>query len=98
MLKDSQPTATSLLFPKAAQGVHRSLLARQQRQKRYHDRGTKTLPVLQIGVPVTVQQGRTWNPSVVVEKHEAPRLFKVTFEDGQIPQRKSQISQPVRGD
>ena len=87
MLKERLPTATSLLSPKVAQGVHRSLLARQQRQNRYHDRGTTALPTLQIGVLVTVQQGRTWNPEIVVEKHEAPRSFKVKTEDGQIFRR-----------
>ena len=44
MLNDRPPTATSLSSPKVAQGVHRSLLARQQRQKRYRDWGTKALP------------------------------------------------------
>lgn len=87
VLKDRLSTATSLLSTKVAEGLHRSLLARQQRQKRYHDQGTKVLPALQIGVPVTVQQGRTWNPAIVVEKHKAPRSFKVKTEDGQILRR-----------
>ena len=73
MLNDRLPTATSLLSPKAAQGVHRSLLARQQRQKRYRDGGTKALPPLQIGVHMTIQQECTWTPAIVVEKHAAPR-------------------------
>ena len=34
MLKDKLPTPTSLLSPKLTQGVHKRLLARQQRQKR----------------------------------------------------------------
>ena len=46
MLNFRLRTATSLLSPKVAQGVQRSLLARQQRQKRYRDRGTKALPPL----------------------------------------------------
>ena len=87
VLKDRRSTATSLLSLKVAEDLHRSLLARQQRQKRYHDRGTKALPALQTGVPVTVQQGRTWHPAIVVEKHEAPRSFKVKTEDGQILRR-----------
>ena len=45
---------------------------------------------LQIAVPMTIQQGRsTWSPAIVVEKHEAPRSFKVKTEDGQI------LSSPV---
>lgn len=37
---------------------------------------------------MTVQQGRsTWGPAIVVEKHEAPRSFKVKTEDGQILRR-----------
>ena len=65
MLNDRPPTATSLLSPKVDQGLHRSLLARQQRQKRYRDRGTKALPPLQIGVHVTVQRECTWSPALL---------------------------------
>ena len=86
MLNDRLPTAASLFSPKVAQGVHRSLLARQHRQKRYRDLGTKALPPLQIGVHVTIQQECTWSPAIVVEKHAAPRWFKVKTEDGQILQ------------
>lgn len=54
-------------------------------KSRYYDRGTKAPPPLQIVVPMTVQQRRsTWSPAIVVEKHEAPRSFKVKTEDGQI--------------
>ena len=77
MLKDKLPAPTSLLLPKLVQGAHKSLSARQQRQKKYHDRGTKALSPLQIGAPVRIQQGRTWTPAIVLEKHEAPRSFKV---------------------
>ena len=87
MLKDKLPAPTSLLLPKLVQGAHKSLLARQQRQKKYHDRGTKVLPPLQIGAPVRIQQGRTWTPAIVLEKHEAPRSFKVKTEDGQVYHR-----------
>ena len=80
MLNDRLPKATSLLSPKVAQGVHRSLPARQQRQKRYRDRGTKALPPLQIGVHVTIQRECTWSPAIVVEKNAAPRSFKVKTE------------------
>ena len=72
MLKDKLPAPTSLLLPKLVQGAHKSLSAQQQRQKKYHDRGTKVLPPLQIGAPVRIQQGRTWTHAIVLEKHEAP--------------------------
>ena len=72
MLKDKLPTPTTLLFPKLAQEAHRSLSARQERQKKYHDRGTKILPPLQVGDPVRIQQGRIWSPAIIMEKHEAP--------------------------
>ena len=66
VLKDRLSTAASLLSPKVA-----ALLARQQRQKRYHNRGTKALPALQTGVPVTVPQGRTWHPRVAEDLHRS---------------------------
>ena len=50
----------TLLFPKLAQEVQKSLSARHQRQKKYHDHDTRTLPQLQVGDPVTTQQGRVW--------------------------------------
>ena len=77
MLKDKLPTPTTLLFPKFVQEAHRSLSARQERQKKYHDRGTKILPPLQVGDPVRIQQGRIWSPTIIMEKHEAPHSFRV---------------------
>ena len=87
MLKDKLPTPTTLLFPKLSQEAHRSLSARQERQRKYHDRGTKILPPLQVGDPVRIQQGRIWSPAVIMEKHEAPRSFRVRTNDGQVYRR-----------
>ena len=53
-----------LLFPKLAREVQKSVSARHQRQKKYHDHDTRTLPQLQVGDPVTTQQGRVWNPAI----------------------------------
>ena len=36
----------TLLFPKLVQEVQKSLSARHQRQKKYHDHDTRTLPQL----------------------------------------------------
>ena len=102
MLKDKLPTPTTLLFPKLTQQAHRSLSARQERQKKYHDRGTKILPPLQVGDPVRIQQGRIWSPAIIMEKHEAPRSFRVRTEDGQVCRRnrkflrQSPESEPVQ--
>ena len=73
----------TLLFPKLAREVQKSMSARHQRQKKYHDHDTRTLPQLQVGDPVTTQQGRVWNPAIT-EKHESPRSFKVKTKDGQV--------------
>ena len=87
MLKDKLPTPTTLLFPKLPREAHKSLSARQERQKKYHDRGTRVLPPLQVGDPVRIQQGRIWSPAIIMEKHEAPRSFRVRTKDGQVYRR-----------
>ena len=98
MLKDRLPTATRLLSPKVAQGVHKSLLARQQRQKRYHDRGTKALPALQIGVPVTVYAARAYmEPCHCCREARSTTLIQSQDWTWPNPPTKSQISPPVHG-
>ena len=94
MLKDKLPRPSTFLFPKLAQEAHRSLSARQERQKKYHDRGTKILPPLQVGDPVRIQQGRIWSPAIIMEKHEAPRSFRVRTEDGQVYRRNRKFLRP----
>ena len=103
MLKDKLPTPTSLLLPKLVQGAHIKLCQPDSKGKRNTKaRGTKVLPPLQAGAPVRIQQGRTWTPAIVLEKHEAPRSFKVKTEDGQVYRRnrkflrKSFESQPYQ--
>ena len=34
--------------------------------------------------PARIQQGRTWTPAIVLEKHKTPESFKVKTEDGQV--------------
>ena len=57
MLKDKLPTPTSLLLPKLVQRAHKSLSTRQQRQKKYHDRGTKVLLHFKLAHPSGFNKG-----------------------------------------
>lgn len=87
MLKDKMPTANSLLIPMVVSGAHAELKVRQQKQKKYYDKGTRTLPEIGVGDGIRVQFGRTWIPAVVTGKHNAPRSFIVTTEEGRAYRR-----------
>lgn len=75
MLRDKLPTPATLLLPRVMQEAHKPLLARQQRQKKYFDYGTRAQPPLKMGDPVRVQLGRKWSPAIVTEKQKAPCSF-----------------------
>ena len=61
-------TMTSLLSPNVTHGEHNYLLVRQQRWRRYHDKGIKALPLLHIDVTLALQQQCTRSPSIVKEE------------------------------
>lgn len=79
-LKVRLPTSNSLLIPEGC--VQSRLRGKQDLQKLYFDRQTKVLPDLQAGDNVRMQRGETWQPAVVLQKHEHPRSFIVCAPDG----------------
>lgn len=52
------------------------------KQKLYCDRQTRTLSDLQPGENVRVQRGATWQPAVILHKHEQPHSFVIRTPDG----------------
>ena len=89
-LRTKLPTPKHLLEPKPkpVTFVRHKLLSRQQRQKTFYDRGTRSLPVLHQGEPVRIRQEGMWMPSVVVKQHQAPRSCIVATPDGSQLRRK----------
>ena len=86
-LRDKLPAAEPVLTPKVAKGAYTMLKRRQTKAKKYFDRGTRQLPEVDIGDTVRVKSGRTWAAAVVSSKHEAPRSYIVTTENGQTYRR-----------
>ncbi|XP_035799241.2 uncharacterized protein K02A2.6-like [Amphiprion ocellaris] len=86
-LKTKLPTSTSLLTPNGSEKVHQQLKENQEKQKLYFDRQTRTLPDLQAGDNARIQRGETWQPAVVLHKHQQPRSFVVRTPDGRIYRR-----------
>jgi hypothetical protein len=76
------PIKQFLLKPMAYDGerVQQSLTEKQKIQKKYFDRGSKTLTPLQEGDTVRIRCGNTWEPARLVgeSKQGEPRLFVVT--------------------
>lgn len=81
-LKGKLPTSTSLLTPEGTAQIRRQLSEKQEKQKLYFDRQTRRLSDLQAGDNVRIQRGETWQPAVVLNKHEQPRSFVVRTPDG----------------
>ncbi len=56
------PMSTNLLYPRVEEGVKEKLKAKGQKAKSYYDRGSKSLPELEIGQEVRVagQRNKIW--------------------------------------
>ncbi len=87
MLRDHVPTPTMMLHPKLAADAHTALMDRQAKQKKFFDRGAKTLPAVEVGDTVRVQFDREWCPGIITGKHPAPRSFYVTTNSGRTYRR-----------
>jgi len=64
------PISTNLLYPRVEEGVKEKLKAKRQKAKSYYDRGSKSLPELEIAQEVRVagQQNKIWEAGTCVEK------------------------------
>uniref|UniRef100_A0A8C6NRG0 Gypsy retrotransposon integrase-like protein 1 n=1 Tax=Nothobranchius furzeri TaxID=105023 RepID=A0A8C6NRG0_NOTFU len=80
--KSKLPTSTLLLTPGGVDTIQQRLKKRQEKQKIYFDRRTRTMPDLYDGEKIRMQRGETWQPAVVLHKHQQPRSFVVRTSDG----------------
>ena len=75
------PIKSTLLTPMTynTKEVQSALTARQQTQKEYFDRSSKTLKPLVPGDTIRMRQGNTWEPAVLVGESKAgePRSYMV---------------------
>ena len=78
-LKTKLPMSAPLL-PK---NLKKRFKQRQEKQKQYHDRGSKALKPLKIGENVVMQLKKVWRPVTITEKHPSPRSYVVENENGQ---------------
>ena len=83
------PTAESLLLPEVPSNIQEVIELKRQKAKFYYDRGTKTLPDLQIGHTVRMQpqdKGGTWRKAKVVNKL-GNRSYLLQTDEGQTYRR-----------
>ncbi|XP_075527103.1 uncharacterized protein LOC142559383 [Dermacentor variabilis] len=80
------PVPTSHLVPEAvsSKAVHSRLQEIRQRQKVYYNRGTRHLPPLSPGQPVTTYDTlqRTWSPAILLRPANTPRSAILRTDDG----------------
>ena len=83
MLRDIIPTNPKLFEPKLPENAKIMLKQRQQKQKMYYDKSAKDMKPLEPGDSVRYRHGKTWEPAVVVNKHDSPRSYIISTENGQ---------------
>jgi hypothetical protein len=82
-LRSCVPVDTRTLTPQVVMKAREKLEERQDKQKRYYDRGTRELSKLEAGDTVRVHNGRSWEPAVVTSKYDTPRSYGVITSQGQ---------------
>lgn len=83
-LRSILPTSQENLLPRNISHniIKQKQQANKQKVKAYFDKGTKSLPPLELGDSARVQnQNKTWKPAQVVQKHHG-RSYTVCTEDG----------------
>ena len=93
-LKTKLPAHEDLLKPKEPIDVEHELRERQQRQKRYYDRGAVASSEMQPGDVVRVQKNREWEPATVTAVHRSPRSYLINH-DGRAIRRNRRQLQPT---
>ena len=83
-LQTSLPVKSTQLEPKVINPEHvKSVLEKNsQQQKKYYDKGSKSLAPLQIGDTVYVQFGKHWTPATVTDIADTPRSYIITTTEG----------------
>ena len=81
------PTTAKLLQPQNRDGQHKKMLANQERQAKYYDRGARTLPDLKPGDTVRMYHGPSKTKSqellkAMVNSKLGSRSYEVLTEDG----------------
>ncbi len=71
-LKLKLPVSTTLFIPEGQIQVRDKQKEKQIKQKSYYDRQPRLLPDLQATENVRMQKGETWQPAVVVNRHQQP--------------------------
>ena len=95
-LKTKLPTSAPLLQQKGLpKNLKKRFKQRQEKQKQYHDRGSKALKPLKIGENVVMQHKEVWRPATVTEKHPSPRSYVVENENGQHYRRNRRHLRPT---
>ena len=88
-LQTSLPVKPTQLEPKVINPEHvKSILEKNSRQqKKYYDKGSKSLAPLHIGDSVYIQLDKHWRPATVTDIADTPRSYIVTTTEGKTYRR-----------
>ena len=81
-LRDKLPVKSSSLDPKIPINAREQLLKCQEKQKFYYDKGAKPLKPLESGDTIRYYKEKTWEPAIVVNRHDAPKSYNIEAESG----------------
>ncbi|KAL5488848.1 hypothetical protein EMCRGX_G017861 [Ephydatia muelleri] len=88
-LQTSLPVKPAQLEPKVINPEHvKSILEKNSRQqKKYYDKGSKSLAPLHIGDSVYIQLDKHWSPATITDIADTPRSYIVTTTEGKTYRR-----------
>ena len=72
------PTKPDLLKPKISENAREQFLKRQKTQKAEYNKSVKDVKQTDKGDSVRYREGKTWEPAVVVNKHESQRSYIIS--------------------
>ena len=86
-LHSNLPMMSSLLSPQVNTNIQKQLEKRQQKQRQYYNRGTRSLLPLSPGDAVRYKTGSKWQPAIVISTHTIPRSYIIRATNGNIVRR-----------
>ena len=81
-LRSTLPMTPSMLQPHVNVNIKEKLKHRQNTQKNYYNKTTKSLPTLKPNDTVRYQNRQSWEPAMVLNHHPAPRSYNIRTAEG----------------
>ena len=76
-------------FKRDDENIQSKLVEKQDRNKKYYDKGTRSQAPFEKDQSVTHRRGNTWKHARIIDKCKEPRSYLIKSEDGTILRRNS---------